>query len=66
MYAAETAVRDIFGGNIENLTGLGYLFKYNVFIYSFFAMVCLSCYASVETRKVLQVEKSLGKVVTEF
>jgi len=43
VYAAETAVRDIFGGNIEQLTGLGYLFKYNVFIYSFFAMVCLSC-----------------------
>ena len=43
VYAAETAVRDIFGGNIENLTGLGYLFKYDVFIYSFFAMVCLSC-----------------------
>jgi LMBR1 domain-containing protein 1 len=43
VYAAETAVTDIFGGNIENLKGLGYLFKYNVFIYSFFAMICLSC-----------------------
>ena len=65
MYAAETAVRDIFGGNIENLTGLGYLFKYNVFIYSFFAMVCLVVRCLVETWKAL-VEKSLGKVVTEF
>ena len=66
MYAAETAVRDIFGGNIENLTGLGYLFKYDVFIYSFFAMVCLAAGASVRDVESPEVEKSLGKVVTEF
>ena len=42
VYAAETSVTDIFGGNIENLKGLGYLFKYNIFIYCFFGMICLS------------------------
>jgi len=41
-YSTETAVSKIFVGNIENLKGLGYLFKYNIFIYSFFAMICLS------------------------
>lgn len=42
VYAAETAVMDIFGGNIENFKGLGWIFKYDVFIYSFFGMICLS------------------------
>lgn len=43
VYTAETAVEGIFGGNIENFKGLGWIFKYNIFIYSFFAMICLSC-----------------------
>jgi len=42
VYAAETAVAEIFGGNIDRLKGLGALFRYNVFIYSLFAMACLS------------------------
>lgn len=41
-YAAETAVSEIFGGEIENLRGLGVLFKYQVFLYSFFSMAVLS------------------------
>jgi LMBR1 domain-containing protein 1 len=41
-YAAETAVSEIFGGEIENLRGLGLLFKYQIFLYAFFVMALLS------------------------
>ena len=41
-YAAETAVSEIFGGEIENLRGLGVLFEYQVFLYAFFCMAVLS------------------------
>ena len=36
-YVMETSVSDIFGGEIENLRGLGILFKEQVFLYCFFA-----------------------------
>ena len=41
-YAAETSVSDIFGQEIENLRGLGAVFRENVFLYVFFAVACLS------------------------
>lgn len=48
-YAAETAVAEIFGGEIENLRGLGVLFKYQIFLYSFFSMAMLSFCALIFT-----------------
>ena len=44
-YAAETSVSDIFGQEIENLRGLGAVFRENVFLYIFFAVACLSAIA---------------------
>lgn len=41
-YAAETAVSEIFGGDIENLQGLGVLFKYDVFMIIFFCVAIIS------------------------
>ena len=46
-YAAETSVSDIFGGEIENLRGLGILFKEQVFLYCFFACAGLAAIALV-------------------
>ncbi len=53
-YAAETSVSEIFGGEIENLRGLGILFKEQVFLYCFFAcaMMSLMYHAAVETNRV--------------
>ena len=48
-YAAETSVSDIFGGEIENLRGLGILFKEQVFLYCFFACAGLAAIALVAT-----------------
>lgn len=48
-YAAETAVTEIFGGEIENLRGLGVLFKYQIFLYSFFGMAVLSFFVMLFT-----------------
>ena len=41
-YAAETSVSDIFGQEIENLRGLGAIFREDIFLYIFFAVACLS------------------------
>lgn len=44
VYANETAVNEIFGDKLENLRGLGVLFKYNVFVYCFFGFSVLSLF----------------------
>jgi len=49
VYANETAIDEIFGDKIENLRGLGVLFKYNVFLYSFFSVVMLSALVLMAT-----------------
>ena len=48
-YAAETSVSEIFGGEIENLRGLGVLFKEHVFLYCFFACAGVAAIALVAT-----------------
>lgn len=41
-YANETAVDQIFGNQITNLRGLGYVFQYNVFVFCLFAFAGLT------------------------
>jgi LMBR1 domain-containing protein 1 len=41
-YAIDTEVSNIFGGEIQNLKGLGVLYEDKVFIYCFFAIACVS------------------------
>ena len=45
-YAIDTEVSNIFGGEIQNLKGLGVLYEDKVFIYCFFAIACVSFFVS--------------------
>ncbi|KAG0555100.1 hypothetical protein KC19_12G144000 [Ceratodon purpureus] len=61
LYADATAVQEIFGGTIESLRGIKYLFRYNIFQIGFvcFAFMTILYYIFFGWRRVVDKKKAL-------